>query len=311
MAERNRGRGYFLPCWETQSLTTYSLYHTFAQITYFRLTKMIPLREIHVVGSRVRTAFQWRIALDTTSEVRPDTLHHSRQSRHVHTITDRFSLANTYIINDEKMVIVDPGSEQNVRLTLDYQQRFLHRSPREIDLIVLTHLHPDHTAGVESLRKACDAPVAASALARQLAEEEMQGHRVMPGITHFAGQVMPGVLHHLDIFPPPYSRQVTMIDLWLDDVAGLPGHLDWRVIASPGHTPESLCLYNPFTRELLCGDTLITLEGGGPLLRMGANRRQLEETLRLLRSLDVLYLYPGHGRPLMARNPLNTVSFEW
>src|SRR5579863_8683964 len=33
MAERNRGRGYFLPFWETLSLTTFLLYHTFGKKT--------------------------------------------------------------------------------------------------------------------------------------------------------------------------------------------------------------------------------------------------------------------------------------
>lgn len=254
--------------------------------------------------------------MDATLGNSPNIALDPRQLRRVHTITDRFSLANTYIIDDEALVIVDPGSELNVRLTLAYLQRFLHRSSNDIDLIVLTHLHPDHTAGVNALRAVCHAPVAASAVARELAEEE-QDRRIMPGITHFAGQIMPGVLHHLDIFSPPYARQMQMIDLWLEDVEGLPRHTDWRIIASPGHTPESLCLYNPFTRELLCGDTLITFEEGSPLLHIGprsirgANRRQLEDTLRLLRSLDVRYLYPGHGRPILAMSPLHTVSVAW
>ncbi len=136
-------------------------------------------------------------SMDSTAENRPDTPRDFRQVRQVHTITDRFSLANTYIIDDETLVIVDPGSELNVRLTLAYLQRFLHRSPNEIDLIVLTHLHPDHTSGVDALRAACNAPVAASALTQKMAEEEKQGRRIMPGITHFAGQMMPGVLSTL------------------------------------------------------------------------------------------------------------------
>ena len=102
-----------------------------------------------------------------------------------------------------------------------------------------------------------------------------------------------------------------MIDIWLEDVAGLPHHPNWRVIASPGHTPESLCLYNPFTCELLCGDTVITIEGGGPLLRGAINRRQLDETLSILRSLEVRYLYPGHGRPILSKNPLSNAFVEW
>lgn len=245
--------------------------------------------------------------LDTALE---DTARFAQLPRRVHTITDRFSLANTYLIDEKSMVIVDPGSELNVRLSLEYLQHFLHRTPAEIDLIVLTHLHLDHTAGVDALRQACHAPVAASDAARRLAEEELHGHKVLPGITHLAHQVVPSALHHLDLFPPHYAHQMQMIDLWLEDVAGLPHHLDWRVIASPGHTPESICLYNPFSYELLCGDTLITLAGKGPFVRGGTNRRQLAETLRLLQSLEIHYLYPGHGRAILSQRPLANVSVE-
>lgn len=233
------------------------------------------------------------------------------QSRRVHTITDRFSMANTFLIDDEHLVVVDPGSALNVQLLCNYVERFLQRSPADIDLIVLTHLHPDHTAGARELRSICNAPVAASATIRQLAQEEVRAGKARPRIGHFAGQVLAGPLHHLDLFPPAYTQQMKYIDIWLDDVVGLPLHPDWRVIASPGHTPESLCLYNPFTQELLCGDTVITLEGGAPLLRGSSNRRQLEETLRVLRSLPVHYLYPGHGRPILGRRPLSNADVEW
>lgn len=226
------------------------------------------------------------------------------RERCVHTITDRVSMANTYLVNSERIIVVDPGSDLNVRLALDYLRRFLRRSPGDIDLIVLTHLHPDHTDGVTALRRECDAPVATSIVARQLAEDERLGNRVIPRITHLAGQILPGALHHFDLFPPNYSSQCKIVDLWLENVAGLPGHSDWRVIASPGHTPESLCLYNPFSYELLCGDTLITLEGGSPLLGGTTNRRELNETLHTLKSLEIHYLYPGHGRPILSMHPL-------
>jgi glyoxylase-like metal-dependent hydrolase (beta-lactamase superfamily II) len=97
----------------------------------------------------------------------------------------------------------------------------------------------------------------------------------------------------------------------LEDGSTLPFHPNWYSIASPGYTPESLCLYNPYTYELLCGDTIITLEGGSPMLRGGANRHQLTETLRLLRGLVVHYLYPGHGRPILSKDPLKDVEIEW
>jgi hydroxyacylglutathione hydrolase len=235
----------------------------------------------------------------------------SQQIRCVHTITDRFSMANTYLINDERIIVVDPGSELNVQLLHFYLQRFLYRSYTDIDLIVLTHLHPDHTAGAEALRRVCHAPVAASSAIRKLAQEEQRTGKVLPRLSHLAGNVLPGTLHHLDLFPPAYMQQLKLITLWLDDKMALPFHEQWHIIASPGHTPESLCLYNPFTKELLCGDTVITIEGGAPLLRAGTNRRLLEATLHTLRGLQICYLYPGHGRPILSLHPLNNVDVEW
>lgn len=240
--------------------------------------------------------------------------------RHVHDVTDRFSMTNTYLIDDGRLIVVDPASVQHTRLTLDYLQRYLQRSPADIDLIVLTHLHPDHTGGVEELRQVCRAPVAASVIAWQLMHkwqgEDLQVERAQDiRLDNLLAQALhpgirPGLLHHLDLFSPHYARQVQMVDIWLNDVGYLPNHPDWRVIASPGHTPESLCLYNPFSYELLCGDTVVTTENGSLLVRSGTDRRQLEETLQTLRTLPVHYLYPGHGRPVLAYRALAHTRVE-
>ena len=258
--------------------------------------------------------------MDTAIESKQPLQPVARQPRHVHTITDRFAIANTYLIDGERFIVVDPGSVLNVQLLLAYLKRFLHRRPEDIDLITLTHLHPDHTAGVEELRRASRAPVAASIAAKRLTQSWREGGQSAAGgagvsqfmpsrlpdakrrtksvgslgsrntdpVGRMFSQVrLPGVLHHLDLFEPYYERQEQLVDIWLEDVEGLPGHLDWRVIASPGHTPESLCLYNPFSYELLCGDTLITIEGGSILVRGGANRLQLQQTLQTLQNLRV------------------------
>lgn len=259
--------------------------------------------------------------MDTTLEKQPPLSPLAQRPRHVHDITDRFSMANTYIIDDGRLIVVDPGSVLNVQLVLAYLQRYLRRAPSDIDLIALTHLHPDHTGGVEMLRQACHAPVAASIVARHLVqnwrgeEQHLEGSR-STAMKNILGQALnqqsrPGILHHMDLFSPNYERQVQLVDLWLEDVNGLPNHPDWRVIASPGHTPESLCLYNPFSYELLCGDTVVTVEGGSVLVRSGTNRRQLEETLSTLRTLKVSYLYPGHGRPILSHRALANARVEW
>ncbi len=257
--------------------------------------------------------------MDTAIESKQYSQPVAQRPRHVHTITDRFSMANTYLIDDGRLVVVDPGSVTNVQLLLNYLRNFLHRRPEEIDLVALTHLHPDHTAGVEMLRRYTQAPVAASIIAKRLAQAADGGGSapdaaMSAGVSMFVGHMfsqvhLPGVLHHLDFFPPYYQRQAQLVNTWLEDVQGLPNHPDWRIIASPGHTPESICLYNPFSYELICGDTLITLDGGTILVRGGTNRRQLQQTLHTLQNLKVYYLYPGHGRPILAQNAL--AHIEW
>lgn len=244
-----------------------------------------------------------------------------QRPRHVHDITDRFSMVNTYVIDDGRLIVVDPASDLNVRLLFDYLQRFLHRSPADIDLIVLTHLHPDFIAGVEAMRKICRAPVAASIIARYLVQkrrgEDLHlDEQQAATINHLFGLALgqygrPSILRQIDLFNPSYERLTRMVDLWLEDVVGLPNHLDWRVITSPGRSLESLCLYNPFSYELLSGDTLSTLEGGTVLVRGGSNRRQLEDTLNTLRSLKIYYLYPGHGRPILSHRVLTNARIEW
>jgi glyoxylase-like metal-dependent hydrolase (beta-lactamase superfamily II) len=221
------------------------------------------------------------------------------QPRQIHIITDRFSMANTYLIVADRLIVVDPCSELNVRLLYKYLDKVLHRSPADIALVVLTNLHADQTAALTALRHHLPVPVAAAAALQSLARSQSSMLKVSP-------RVLPGGL-----FPDNFERQLRFVDTWLEDVAGLPIDPQWRVIASPGHSPDSLCLYNPFSCELLCGDTVLGVERHIPVLRSGSDRRQLEDLLQFLRSLRVHYLYPGHGRPILAEHPLARISIEW
>ncbi len=245
--------------------------------------------------------------MDTASATTPSFAHTLPRPRQVHTITDRFSLNSTYVLDDGKLVVVDPGSDLNVRQLETYLHRFLFRRMEDIDLIVLTHLHPEHTAGLASLLKLCNAPVAASGVALRIAQAGPGERQFYPDIIHLARSVFPSYFSPVMLAGPSYTQQVRQVNIWLEDKEGLPGHPDWRVLASPGHSPESLCLYNPFTAELLSGDTIMIVEERTPLLRSAsgsANKRALEMMLHVLRTLTIRYLYPGHGRALIGENLL-------
>jgi glyoxylase-like metal-dependent hydrolase (beta-lactamase superfamily II) len=219
-------------------------------------------------------------------------------------------MMNTYLVNEEQIFVVDPGSEGNVRLLCWYVQHILQRPMHDIDLIVLTHGNPDPGTAVETLQNVCHAPIAASTGFQQLLAERRARRSASP-LSQMTKRLRPGPLQYLDRSQPDHEHRARQITLWLHDMEGLPGHLDWRVITSPAHSPESLCLYNPFTRELLCGDSVLTVRRGAPIVRNSTNPAQLEETLQTLRSLPVSYLYPGHGRAILSHHPFANLDIEW
>jgi hydroxyacylglutathione hydrolase len=266
-----------------------------------RMGLFIGTKSTHVLGYR-------RELLSPVSSNQPHSPLGPSQLRRVHIITDRFSMANTYLIAEERLVVVDPGSELIIDQLHGYLQRVLRRAITDIDMIVLTHLQFGYTTGLKILHRHCNAPIAASSVVRQLAAFHLKQH-AYPARGHTVQNVFPTTPHHFERLPPDYQRQVKLIDLWLDDGDALPYHPDWCVIGSPVPTPEALCLYNPSTWELLCGDTMV-IQSGAPLLRSGTNRYQLEETWRIFHNLPVHYLYPTHGRCLLGLHPLKNISLE-
>ena len=204
--------------------------------------------------------------------------------RLVHTITDRFSMANTYLICESRLVVVNPRSSLNVHLLRGYMKDILHRPMSDIDLIVLTFLHSDLSSAISSIRRVCSAPIAAPiALYRQFEHHQYS----------------------------PYSPQHVTIDLWLDDGKSLPDHPDWHVTAYPQGVWDNLFLHNASTRELICGSGITVFEGN-PVLRYERDmgRRQLEELLRLARGFDASYLYPARGRQLLRASPFAQVQVD-
>jgi len=56
---------------------------------------------------------------------------------------------NTYLIRGEVTVLIDPGHSRHLP-NLFHQMEEDGISPEEIDLVILTHSHPDHFEGLEA-----------------------------------------------------------------------------------------------------------------------------------------------------------------
>jgi len=84
------------------------------------------------------------------------------------------------------------------------------------------------------------------------------------------------------------------------------GDLEIKVIYTPGHTPDSICLL--VDNKLLTGDTLFVGECGRTDLPEGSPRQMYESLFwKIARLPDELEIYPGHD---YGDKPSSTLGYE-
>jgi hydroxyacylglutathione hydrolase len=177
--------------------------------------------------------------------------------------------SNAYLIDAKRKTLVDAGIDG---------VRVLKSLPADLDLIVLTHCHYDHIAAVPEIVAATSAKVAMhEADVAALKSDHINGAAMF-------GRRLPAfkvdrILHDGDV-----------IDL---------GNVKLTVIHTPGHTPGSICLYDPVSKIMFTGDTVF--EGGSfGRTDIGGNPEHMINSLEALTKYDVSALYPGHGNPVTA-----------
>lgn len=182
--------------------------------------------------------------------------------------------SHSYLIRGgTKNVLIDPGlpgGSEHLRSCLNS----LDLSPRDVDLVVLTHEHMDHVGCTPFF--APSALVAAHALAANkivLQDDFVMMNRAFDLETH------------------PFR-----IDLCIAGDCTLElGDYQLRILHTPGHSSGSICLYEPNHRLLFTGDTVMAGGVMGGIFGSG-NISDYIATLKALSALRVDAFYPGHGR---------------
>jgi glyoxylase-like metal-dependent hydrolase (beta-lactamase superfamily II) len=198
--------------------------------------------------------------------------------------------AAAYVVEtSDGLVLIDSGlhadlvKREMVALKLDW---------RRIRAILLTHVHGDHSGGAQELRAATGAKIYAG---RGDAAILRAGK---PREAFFSTYYMP------DPTPGP-----TTVDVELDgDQVFTIGDVRFTALATPGHTPGSVCylLERGGQRALFSGDIIWSLsDKGNPLgsyvaylsPRYRGDAEAFLSTLRRLRAMPVPHLIlPGHPR---------------
>ena len=194
--------------------------------------------------------------------------------------------AHCYLIDGPELVLIDTGMPRKTKKILRYITDTLHRSPKDLKTILLTHCDIDHIGNARELRSITGASIAAHPLDADIIAGKKP--RQTPQRTMRILFRLLGVF--LQIKPFPVDE---IIDNG-DTIAGL------TVLHLPGHTPGSIALYDPKRKVLFIGDTLGCKNGvvQSPPKSVTWDMGQVYRSIEVLQTLDVTVMLSGHGEPL-------------
>lgn len=195
-------------------------------------------------------------------------------------------VSNCYMVFNKEIFLVDTGMPGRSNEIINYLEKNLKRNPEDVKTIVITHHHFDHTGSLDKLKKITGAKVAV----HSVDAEYLSGEKSQAGSAFMVPLVM--------LMKLIYKIQPVKADIILKD-GDLIG--DYEVIHTPGHTPGSICLYNPDNKVIFVGDNLNYSKGKirGPSSRLLPKPEQFKESMKKLGDLDIEVILTGHGPPVI------------
>ena len=177
---------------------------------------------------------------------------------------------NTYVIKGTPTIIIDPGSTQFLTALLQE----MHQdgiAAKDIDIITNTHLHCDHCSANEALKQLSGAKILSHPL-----QKKFYNVTVIETAKFFG-------------LPPMGFAANGYIDSNKLDTTDM----EFELIPSPGHSPDSICFYCQKDKLLICGDVIFAGNTGRVDLP-GGNADELKQSIEALSRLEIEYLLPGH-----------------
>ena len=198
------------------------------------------------------------------------------------------------IVNGANSVIVDTGLNGHFnKIKILVQSCGLEFN--DIKLIVLTHVHYDHTGNLQKLKKLSGAKVLVH---KNEFKNLKDGFIKIPkGQGKYSGLIskIGKIIYPKYASPKPFLADlINENEFCLDDF-----EIDGKVISTPGHTSGSQSVI--IGNKLISGDTFINLKNGKIFPPFCNEPKVLLKTWQKLLDLGIEEIYPGHGKVLQVQ----------
>lgn len=214
--------------------------------------------------------------------------------------------AHVYLLKGDRLTLVDAGVKTKVAWeALTTQLRGLGYHPNDIEQIILTHHHPDHTGLVEQFPRA-DSLVGHKNNDVWLTRdpEFLERHRRFFRDFFTASGVPKSFAGFLEKLEEPMQfAGEGKLTTYLEENDRLPGHADWQVIDTKGHAQSHISFFREEDGALIGGDHILEHISPNPIIeppQKGEWDRakplvQYRQNLLKCLALGISTVYPGHG----------------
>jgi glyoxylase-like metal-dependent hydrolase (beta-lactamase superfamily II) len=217
---------------------------------------------------------------------------------------------NLWLLRGDPLTLVDTGpANDEAFATLEEQLAAHGVAVTDLELVLITHHHLDHSGLAARIKEAAGAQIAAH---RGTARWGLEYHERIAEERRFTVALMSahGVPDHLIAATEPFydyiAREGTAFEtdrILLDGETIRAGGRDLRVVFRPGHSTTDTLFVDDVAGEAFVGDHLLAnITTGaelGPTEMPGEERRRalLEylSNLRATAAMDLETCYPGHG----------------
>jgi len=217
---------------------------------------------------------------------------------------------NVYLIEGDTLTLIDTGTNTAESLEgLKYGLKEIGYEINDVEQVILTHHHPDHSGLLEVFRDDVII-VGHERNIPYLIQEESFLTSYVHFFTNLAKKL--GVPNEFIKQMPRYDRKIpfsskrnlTHIVNEGDLLTSLEG---FSVIYTPGHATSHIALYRESDGLLFGGDLLLEKISSNPLLEPPLNEEmnrprplvQYNQSLRRVASMPIQKIYTGHGNPVL------------